>query len=104
MIKEGVKNIAAKNNISSWHILFPKEDEVAFYDNSNLSIRKNAQFIWFNKDYKNFGNYLENFRSRHRKNVLKERNKIKEQDLIIETLSGEDLDYEIMNKFYTTMI
>ena len=99
-IKEGVKMISSKNNISSWHILFPEKDEINFYENSQLSIRKNAQFIWFNKNYKNFENYLENFRSRHRKNVLKERNKIKEQDLIIETLSGEDLDYEIMNKFY----
>ena len=100
MIKEGVKNIAAKNNISSWHILFPKEDEVAFYDNSNLSIRKNAQFIWFNEDFKSFEDYINSFRARHRKNVKKERDKIKKQELIIETFSGEDLNYDLLNKFY----
>jgi len=100
MIQEGVKNIAAKNNISSWHILFPKEDEVAFYDNSNLSIRKNAQFIWFNEDFKSFEDYINSFRARHRKNVKKERDKIKKQELIIETFSGEDLNYDLLNKFY----
>ena len=100
MIKEGVKNIAAKNNISSWHILFPKEDEVDFYDNSNLSIRKNAQFIWFNENFKSFEDYINSFRARHRKNVKKERDKIKKQELIIETFSGEDLNYDLLNKFY----
>ena len=100
MIKEGVKKIAAKNNISSWHILFPKEDEVDFYDNSNLSIRKNAQFIWFNENFKSFEDYINSFRARHRKNVKKERDKIKKQELIIETFSGEDLNYDLLNKFY----
>ena len=100
MIKEGIKNIAAKNNISSWHILFPREEEVDFYDDSNLSIRKNAQFIWFNENFKSFEDYLNSFRARHRKNVRKERNKIIEQELIIETFSGENLNYDLLNKFY----
>ena len=100
MIKEGIKNIAAKNNISSWHILFPREEEVDFYDDSNLSIRKNAQFIWFNENFKNFEDYINSFRARHRKNVRKERNKIIEQELIIETFSGENLNYDLLNKFY----
>ena len=100
MIKEGVKNIAAKNNISSWHILFPKEEEVDFYDDSNLSIRKNAQFIWFNENFESFEDYINSFRARHRKNVRKERNKIIEQELIIETFSGENLNYDLLNKFY----
>ena len=100
MIKEGVKNIAAKNNISSWHILFPREEEVDFYDDSNLSIRKNAQFIWFNENFESFEDYTNSFRARHRKNVRKERNKIIEQELIIETFSGENLNYDLLNKFY----
>ncbi len=100
MIKEGIKNIAAKNNISSWHILFPREEEVDFFDDSNLSIRKNAQFIWFNENFKSFEDYLNSFRARHRKNVRKERNKIIEQELIIETFSGESLNYDLLNKFY----
>ena len=100
MIKEGVKNIAAKNNISSWHILFPREEEVDFFDDSNLSIRKNAQFIWFNENFESFEDYTNSFRARHRKNVRKERNKIIEQELIIETFSGENLNYDLLNKFY----
>lgn len=100
LIKEGVKSVAKKNNISSWHILFPEEGEINFYENSNLSIRKNAQFVWFNQNFKNFEDYLKSFKARHRKNVKKERSKIKEQDLITETFSGEEINYDLLDKFY----
>ena len=99
-MKEGVKSIAKKNNISSWHILFPEEREINFYENSNLSIRKNAQFVWFNQNFKSFEDYLDSFRARHRKNVKKERSKIKKQDLIIETFSEEEINYDLLDKFY----
>ena len=100
LMKEGVKSIAKKNNISSWHILFPEEREINFYENSNLSIRKNAQFVWFNQNFKSFDDYLDSFRARHRKNVKKERSKIKKQDLIIETFSEEEINYDLLDKFY----
>ncbi len=100
LMKEGVKIIAKKNNISSWHILFPEEREINFYENSNLSIRKNAQFVWFNQNFKSFEDYLDSFRARHRKNVKKERSKIKKQDLIIETFSEEEINYDLLDKFY----
>lgn len=100
LMKEGVKSIAKKNNISSWHILFPEEREINFYENSNLSIRKNAQFVWFNQNFKSFEDYLDSFRARHRKNVKKERSKIKKQDLIIETFSEEEINYDLLDKFY----
>ena len=100
LMKEGVKSIAKKNNISSWHILFPEEREINFYENSNLSIRKNAQFVWFNQNFKSFEDYLDSIRARHRKNVKKERSKIKKQDLIIETFSEEEINYDLLDKFY----
>lgn len=100
LMKEGVKSIAKKNNISSWHILFPEEREINFYENSNLSIRKNAQFVWFNQNFKSFEDYLDSFRARHRKNVKKERSKIKKQDLVIETFSEEEINYDLLDKFY----
>ena len=43
---------------------------------------------------------LDSFRARHRKNVKKERSKIKKQDLIIETFSEEEINYDLLDKFY----
>jgi len=100
IIIEGIKNISESNNISSWHVLFPNIDEIAPYQEGGLSIRKNAQFIWFNEEYESFDNYLESFRARHRKNVKKEREKLSSQNLTVSHFSGSDLNEDLMNTFY----
>ena len=100
IIIDGIKNISESNNISSWHVLFPNIDEIIPYQEGGLSIRKNAQFIWFNEEYESFDNYLESFRARHRKNVKKEREKLSSQNLTVSHFSGSDLNEDLMNTFY----
>ena len=100
IIIDGIKSISESNNISSWHILFPELDEIDHYQENDLSIRKNAQFVWFNEDYKSFDDFLESFRARHRKNVKKERKKLSSQNLVINHFSGSDLNNDLMNSFY----
>ena len=43
---------------------------------------------------------MDTFRSRHRKNVKKEREKISSQGIVIETYSGEELNKDLMMQFY----
>ena len=97
---EGVKSVSESNEISSWHILFPDDDEIEAYQTNDLSIRKNAQFVWFNDGYKSFEDYLDSFRARHRKNVKKERMKLSSQNLVVRHFTGADLNDELMNDFY----
>ena len=100
VIVEAIKSISEINNISSWHILFPDEVELDAYQESSLSVRKNAQFIWFNENYKDFDDYLDSFRARHRKNVKKEREKLSQQNLEINHFSGKELNQNLMDNFY----
>lgn len=100
IILEGIKSISKSNDISSWHILFPDDGEIASYRENDLSIRKNAQFVWFNEDYSSFDDYLDSFRARHRKNVKKERKKLSSQNLEVHHFTGADLNDELMNNFY----
>tara|TARA_B110000858_G_C17793573_1_gene471183 strand:- start:1626 stop:2771 length:1146 start_codon:yes stop_codon:yes gene_type:complete len=100
VIVEAIKSISKINNISSWHILFPDEVELDAYQESSLSVRKNAQFIWFNENYKDFDDYLDSFRARHRKNVKKEREKLSQQNLEINHFSGKELNQNLMDNFY----
>ena len=100
IIIDGIKSISESNNISSWHILFPELNEIDHYQENDLSIRKNAQFVWFNEGYKSFDDYLESFRARHRKNVKKERRKLSSQNLVINHFSGSDLNNDLMKSFY----
>ena len=100
LVLSGVKKLSEENNISSWHVLFPEESDLSIFKNKSLSIRKNAQFIWFNKNFSSFEEFLETFRSRHRKNVNKEREKIISQGIEIQTFSGSELNQNLMMSFY----
>ena len=61
---------------------------------------KVLQFHWHNKDYKSFDDFLDKLKSTKRKAIKKERKKISDSEVKIETISGNDLNYEIWNSFY----
>ena len=100
LILSGVKKLSEENNISSWHVLFPEEKDIGVFSEKSLSVRKNAQFIWFNENFNTFDDFVDTFRSRHRKNVKKEREKVLNQGIDIQTFSGTDLNQELMMQFY----
>ena len=100
LVLSGVKKLSEENNISSWHVLFPEEKDIGVFSEKSLSVRKNAQFIWFNENFNTFDDFVDTFRSRHRKNVKKEREKVLNQGIDIQTFSGTDLNQELMMQFY----
>jgi len=75
-----IKQLSALNNISSLHCLFPLPEQSDLLA-QHLMVREAVQFHWFNKDYRDFDDYLQSFTSRQRKNVKKERRKVTEQGL-----------------------
>jgi predicted N-acyltransferase len=85
---------------SSWHILFPEKDLSGSLVNLGLTQRQGCQYQWFNKNYDNFDDFLQLFSSRKRKNLKKERNKIKENDIQFEWLNGNEISPEQWQLFY----
>jgi len=94
-----IKNISETNNISSLHCLFPNT-----HQNNQLKqhmlLREGVQFQWFNKDYKNFDHYLQSFTSRQRKNIKKERKKVREQGIQLERFKGNDISKKQWQVFF----
>ena len=80
--------------------MFPEEKDIDVFSDKSLSVRKNAQFIWFNDNFNTFDDFVDTFRSRHRKNVKKEREKVLNQGIDIQTYFGTDLNQELMMQFY----
>ena len=73
------------------------------YSNEDFSLRTSYSFHWFNKEYKNFDNFLEDMTSRQRKNIKKERTKISQQGIKMKKISGHEITedmHEICYKFY----
>ena len=102
-IDEAVQQLKAQTLVqqaSGFHILFPASQECAWLDHCNLLRRCDVQFHWFNRDYRDFDDYLARFSSRKRKNVRKERSSIAQQGLTIKRLTGTEIDDTSWQAFY----
>lgn len=92
--------IVQKNNLSSAHMNFITEDLNSKLNKNNWIQRKGIQFHWHNKNYKTFDDFLSTLKSSKRKSIKKERRSINEHNLIIEKITGDQLNLEIWNAFY----
>ena len=85
---------------SSWHILFPTEEEHRLFEKVGISARNACQFHWFNRGYQDFDAFLATLNSRKRKNIRRERKKVAEQGIQFETIAGGDITTEQWDTFY----
>ena len=73
----------ASKNIETWHVLFPDKELEEDLKRSSFIERNGYKFVWKNKDYSCFDDYLSIFKSRQRKNIRSERKKIYHLILLI---------------------
>jgi predicted N-acyltransferase len=100
---QAVQRFATQRNLSSWHMLFPTEQVSAQLLQAGLPRRAATQFHWFNEDYKTFDEFLATMTSRKRKSLKRERRRVQEQSITLQTLTGDDIskqDWETFHRFY----
>ena len=99
-IYSALKEISEELDFSSVHILLAEEEEIRSFSNAGFSVRSSYSFHWFNNNYKDFNNFLEDMTSRQRKNIKKERDKILQQGISMTKIKGEDITEEMLSAFY----
>ena len=102
-ILEAVKQKMIDDNIESWHVLFPNADDRHLLLDEGFIERYGYRFVWNNRDFEDFDDFLKIFTSRQRKNIKKEREAIRQLDIKFSTKEGENLeldDWNIFFKFY----
>jgi hypothetical protein len=88
------------NGLSSLHVTFCTEEEVARAEALGLMVRKSQQFHWRNEGYDDFDGFLAGLNSRKRKNLRKERAQAQSFGGTIHTFSGDDLRPEHWDAFW----
>ncbi len=99
----GVGQWCEERDISSWHILFPEAAIANELGELGMHTRLATQFHWLNRGYRDFDDFLSTFTSRKRKSLRRERTRVQEQGLELETLVGEQIrasDWEQFYRFY----
>lgn len=97
---EAVTAFAGRRKISSWHLLFPSAQISALLLQQGLPQRRAVQFHWFNDNFRDFDDFLSRFNARKRKSLKRERRRVQEQGLELETLTGTDISPEHWELFH----
>lgn len=100
LVLNAIKERALKNDISSWHMLFPENEKATALAAQGLHTRTASQFHWFNEDFKNFDEFLAGFSSRKRKNLKRERQRVADQGIVLTTLTGAQIEQHHWQQFH----
>lgn len=91
-ILESALKLADDTACSSLHVLFPQPQELSLLHDSGLQLRKDCQFHWHNRGYRDFDDFLASFSSSKRKKAKRERRRVAENGITFQWLRGEDVD------------
>ncbi len=88
---DAAREVARRSEASSLHILFTSRDDTEFLQRAGLMKRKDCQFHWFNRGYRDFDDFLEGFTASKRKKTRRERRRIREAGIEFAVKSGSEL-------------
>lgn len=97
---ESLKEVVRRLGVSSAHITFVPDDEMAVLESEEYLHRTDQQFHFINEGYANHDEFLETLASRKRKALRKERRAALENGISIDWLTGSDLTEDIWDQFF----
>ncbi len=103
LLAEGIQAVAARVGASGAHVLFCQPHEAELLAGLGWIPRKTVQTEWNNPNRLKFEDFLASLRAPARKDIRKERRKVADLGLDIQTLRGDQLDaagWRALRRFY----
>lgn len=97
---EGLRQLVARLEISSAHVLFPTGDQAAALASTGLAERYGLQFHWKNAGYATYDDFLGRFSSKRRNQWKRERREMVTQGIDIVTLRGREITPDLVDAMY----
>ena len=79
---------------------FTTAEDQAALEQVGFMRRHDCRFLWRNRGYRDFADFLDRFRSDKRKKSRRERRRVEEQGVEFETLAGERIDDELWRTLF----
>ena len=99
-VVQAVIDEGERTGASSWHLLFPREEENRRFTAAGLHSRIACQYQWHNRGYSSFEDFLATFNSRKRKNLRKERQVVHDAGVTFQSFDGHNISAEMWQHFY----
>ncbi|TPL67067.1 GNAT family N-acetyltransferase [Mesorhizobium sp. B2-3-15] len=96
----GLKMVTDKLGVSSAHVTFVQESDVATLEAAGFLHRTDQQFHFFNEGFSTYDDFLATLASRKRKAMKKERREALADGISIDWLTGKDLTEKAWDDFF----
>jgi uncharacterized protein len=96
----GLKAVTEKLGVSSAHVTFAQESDVAALEAAGFLHRTDQQFHFFNEGFSSYDDFLATLASRKRKAMKKERREALADGISIDWLTGRDLTEKAWDDFF----
>ena len=87
-----LQETARRAGASGAHVNFTNEDDQVALERAGFLRRHDCRFLWRNRGYRSFEDFLATFRAEKRKKTRRERRKVAESGISFRTLVGEQID------------
>ena len=87
-----LQETARRAAVSGVHVNFTTAEDQAALEGAGFMRRHDCRFVWRNRGYRDFEDFLDRFRSDKRKKARRERRRVAEAGITFRTLRGEDID------------
>jgi predicted N-acyltransferase len=90
-------------SFSSLHVLFPDETQVQELESHGMTRRMDVQYHWFNRNYRDFDDFLSMLTSSKRKKIRRERRLVEEAGIELNIRHGNELteqEWQDVYRFY----
>lgn len=84
--------LGAELGSSSWHVAFPSDDEARLLAERGFLERRDIQFHWHNRGYRDFADFLDTFSAEKRRKIRRDRRRVVEAGIEIEALTGDAVE------------
>ncbi|RTL91366.1 MAG: GNAT family N-acetyltransferase [Hyphomicrobiales bacterium] len=99
-LAEGLKLVTDKLGVSSAHVTFATEPDVATLEAAGFLHRTDQQFHFFNEGFSTYDDFLATLASRKRKAMKKERREALADGISIDRLTGKDITERAWDDFF----
>lgn len=96
--------LAAQNELSSLHVLFPMETDMAALREAGFIFRESIQFHWRNSNYRDMDDFLSRFNQKNRKKLKQDRKRSLQAGVTFRWISGDDINDDTLEFFYACYV
>ncbi|MBX3024243.1 N-acetyltransferase [bacterium] len=100
LMAESLRDLCTRHQLSSVHVNFCADDEIAPLQAAGFLHRRGVQYHWRNHDYATFDDYLGRMRSKRRVEVKRELRLIADQGITVTPLAGDAIPDELFEPMF----